>query len=373
MKNSLAKSLLYFTLVCFALAFMILSVLFMLSRVEKKFGPADDFLTESQRIKLSLRLFFEQRTLFEEREVPNSNGVFTIAYGESLQSVAKRLKQLGYIGNENAFLHYLQYKGLDQTVQAGAYEIPGILTDINLAGLLQDATPTEAIINVLAGWRLEEIAASLPSTGVDVNPDEFLAMAKQPRSLGYPLDVEVPSMEGLLYPGRYRVSRDISAEELVMVFYQQFEKRLTTDLKRNIEKNGLSLYQGIIMASIIEREAVKHEEMAKMASVFYNRFEEDMKMESDPTIQYGIGQEYVGGSWWKVPLTLADLNFVSMYNTYQVEGLPPTPICSPSADALAAVANPEKSSYLFFMAKCDHSGWHNFSETFEEHLNNLCN
>lgn len=373
MNNPLAKGLLLFTLICFTSACLILSVFFMLQSVENNFGPADDFLSDSQRLKLSLRLYFEKKALLEEREIPASSTVFTISYGETLASVADRLEQLGYIGNEKAFLHYLQYKGLDQSVQAGDYQVPQRISDIALANLLQDATPTEAIINILAGWRLEEMADSLPTTGVAIQPADFLALAKQPRDLGSPFDMQVQSLEGFLYPGRYRVSRDITAEELINVLYEQFEKNLSTDVKRNIEKNGLTLYQGIILASVIEREAVNHEEMPTIASVFYNRIEQGMKMESDPTIQYGIGQEYAGGPWWKVPLTYADLNSVSLYNTYQVEGLPPTPICSPSTDALAAVANPDNTDYIFFMAKCDHSGWHNFSVTFEQHLENLCN
>jgi UPF0755 protein len=373
MNNPLAKGLLLFTLICFTSACVILSVFFMLQSVEKNFGPADDFLSDSQRLKLSLGLYFEKKSLLEERDIPASSTVFTISYGESLASVADRLKQLGYIGNEKGFLHYLQYKGLDQSVQAGEYQVPGIVSDMTLANLLQDATPTEAIINILAGWRLEEVADSLPTTGVEIQSADFLAVAKQPRTLGSPFDMQVPSMEGLLYPGRYRVARDITAEELVAILYEQFQKNLSGDVKRDIEKNGLTLYQGIIMASMLEREAVKHEEMPTIASVFYNRIEQGMKMESDPTIQYGIGQEYAGGPWWKVPLTYADLNSVSLYNTYQVEGLPPTPICSPSTDAIAAVANPEKTDYIFFMAKCDHSGWHNFSVTFEQHLANICN
>ncbi len=373
MNNPLAKGILLFTLICFISACFILSIFFMLQNVEKNFGSADDFLSDSQRLKLSMRLFFEKKSLLAERDIPASNTIFTISYGESLNSVANRLEQLGYIGNQKAFLDYLQYKGLDQSVQAGEYQVPQKISDIVLANLLQDATPTDAIINILAGWRLEEVADALPTTGVNITPGEFLAVAKQPRTLGSPFDMQVPSMEGLLYPGRYRVSRDITADELLNVLYEQFEKNLSADIKKNIEKNGLSLYQGIIMASMIEREAVKHDEMQKIASVFYNRIEIGMKMESDPTIQYGIGQEYAGGPWWKVPLTYADLNFISLYNTYQVEGLPPAPICSPSSDALAAVADPDKTDYVFFMAKCDHSGWHNFSETFEQHLENLCN
>jgi UPF0755 protein len=372
MNQSLAKYLLIFTITCFVLASFFMAFFFMLKTVENKFGPANDFLSDKQRIVLSVRLFFERKQLTEEHNLASSGQVFIIDYGESLPLVAQRLKQLGLIGDEAAFLHYLQYKGLDQSVQAGEYQIPATLSDVQLATLLQDATPTDAIINVLAGWRMDEVAASLPNTGVEIEPTAFLVLTLHPENGEIPFDAEATTLEGFLYPGRYRVPRDTSARELIDLMTQQFEQNVSGDIKRGIEKHGLTLYQGLILASIIEREAMKDDEMPYIASVFYNRIALGMKLESDPTIQYALGQAAADGGWWKVPLSAADLQFGSLYNTYLVYGLPPTPICNPSMAALQAVADPEETEYLYFMAKCDGSGYHNFSVTFEQHVQNIC-
>ncbi|MBI9048320.1 MAG: endolytic transglycosylase MltG [Anaerolineaceae bacterium] len=372
MNNPLAKILLTFSIICLLMAGVLLSVYFMFQNVEKTFGPADDFISDQQRILLSFRLFFEKESLFEERTLTTEVGVFNIGYGESVASVADRLAQLGFIGNEQAFLHYMQYKGLDKSVQAGEYKIPQTLSDVQLANFLQDATPTDAIINVLAGWRIEEIAASLPNTGVEFEALEFALLAKNPQDYQIPFGIEANSLEGFLLPGRYRIARDSSANDLIVLLTAEFEKALSGDIKKQIEQNGISLYEGMILASMIEREAINDEEMPMIASVFYNRIEQGMKFESDPTIQYAIGKTDAG-NWWKNPLSAADLQFVSLYNTYLEEGLPPTPICNPSLAALKAAANPAESPYYYFMAKCDGSGWHNFSETFDQHVQNLCN
>jgi UPF0755 protein len=109
-----------------------------------------------------------------------------------------------------------------------------------------------------------------------------------------------------------------------------------------------------------------------IASVYLNRIAIGMKLDADPTVQYALGYQFDTGLWWKNPLSLADLEVVSPYNTYLNNGLPPTPISNPGIDALMAVANPQSSPYYFFRAACDGSGYHVFAETFEEQLANSC-
>jgi UPF0755 protein len=141
---------------------------------------------------------------------------------------------------------------------------------------------------------------------------------------------------------------------------------------KNYKKNGLSLYQAVTLASIIEKEAVIPEEGPMIASVFYNRLAVGMKLESDPTVQYAIGYVNETKTWWKNPLTANDLMVQSVYNTYQNPGLPHAPISNPGYSALYSVAFPETTNYYYFRAACDNSGKHVFSETFQEHLQNSC-
>ena len=112
--------------------------------------------------------------------------------------------------------------------------------------------------------------------------------------------------------------------------------------------------------------------MPLIASVFYNRLNGGMRLASDPTVQYAIGHVDQQQGWWKNPLSLEDLEMISPYNTYQMDGLPPGPICAPGLSALRAVAYPAETPYFYFRAACDNSGKHRFAQTFEEHQQNAC-
>jgi UPF0755 protein len=122
----------------------------------------------------------------------------------------------------------------------------------------------------------------------------------------------------------------------------------------------------------VERESIQDEEMTLIASVFINRLNIGMTLGSDPTVQYALGYDPLEQTWWTNPLSLDDLKFDSLYNTYIYAGLPPAPISNPSLEALQAVAFPEVSQYYYFQARCDNSGYHTFVATFEEHLANVC-
>jgi UPF0755 protein len=148
---------------------------------------------------------------------------------------------------------------------------------------------------------------------------------------------------------------------------------LTADLRAGFARQNLSVYQAVTLASIIQREAVKADEQPRIASVFLNRLAvAGMHLETDPTIQYALGFDAEANTWWRSPLSLDDLEVNSPYNTYHNPGLPPGPICSPSLSALQAVAYPAQTPYFYFRARCDGSGLHSFSETFEQHVQNAC-
>jgi UPF0755 protein len=139
-----------------------------------------------------------------------------------------------------------------------------------------------------------------------------------------------------------------------------------------IQKQGLTIFEAVSVASIVERESVLSEEMPLIASVFLNRLAIGMPLEADSTVQYAIGYNQAQETWWTNPLSAGDLQFDSPYNTYLYPGLSPGPIANPDARALRAVAFPAQTPYFFFRAVCDDSGRHDFSETFEEHLNKAC-
>jgi UPF0755 protein len=178
--------------------------------------------------------------------------------------------------------------------------------------------------------------------------------------------------EGFLYPDQYTLPRSTTAAQLVSVLLSNFTLQLTSDLQDGFHRHGLDVFQAVTLSSLVEREAVVDEEMPIIASVFYNRLAVGMKLESDPTVQYALGYNSGQGTWWTNPLSLNDLQYDSPFNTYMYYGLPPAPIANPGPAALQAVAYPAETPYYFFVARCDGSGLHKFSETFEEHSQNIC-
>jgi UPF0755 protein len=245
------------------------------------------------------------------------------------------------------------------------------MSAINIAREFQDATSSEVRFVVLPGWRMEEIAASLPTSGLAITPEEFLTLTRSPRA-DYDFLSGAASLEGFLFPDSYIFPRNTSVTEFVDALVRNFGLHLTSDLRLGYTQQGLTVREAVIIASIVEREAVRDEEKPLIASVFLNRWRVGMKLDADPTVQYALGYDHTRGSWWKSPLGLIDLQFDSPFNTYMYPGLPPAPIANPGMDSLQAVAFPAETTYYYFRAKCDGSGYHSFAESFEEHLLNAC-
>jgi len=245
------------------------------------------------------------------------------------------------------------------------------MSAIDVARELQDATPEEVTFVILPGWRIEEIAASLSTSGLAITPGEFISAAQRPPN-GFDFLNGAITTEGFLYPDSYILPRGTLADQMIEAFVRNFGLRLSAALRNAIDGQGLTVYQAVTIASLVEREAVLDEEKPLIASVFLNRLRIGMKLDSDPTVQYALGYDAAAQSWWRNPLSLTDLQFDSPYNTYLYVGLPPAPIANPSLSALHAVAFPAETVYYFFRAKCDGSRTHEFAETFEEHLENAC-
>lgn len=329
-------------------------------RAEELFGPPDPSLSGMRLYYQSTLLIIREEDLKTPLDPYADELTFTILPGESPDQIIRGLRQADLIDHPNLFRTYLVYSGMDRSIQAGEYTLSGAMSPYRIAQTLQDATPEETSFTIIAGWRSEEIAAALPVAGLEVSQDDFLAKVKE------------QSAEGHLFPATYQLPRNASAAELVAIFERKFQEQLTPKLESGFEKNGFSLQQAVILASIVERETVVQEEMPLIASVFINRLKAEMTLSADPTVQYALGFNEKQNTWWTNPLSKQDLQVSSPYNTYRNPGLPPGPICNPSLAALQAVAFPAESPYYYFRAACDSSGEHLFSRTFEEHLNKGC-
>jgi UPF0755 protein len=343
-------------------------------RVEAAFGPPSPQLGFIQRVRLSSQLILQQEQLQKATNPLGDSVTFEIPFGQSPLVVASQLEAAGLVSDSGAFINYLTYSGLDTSLQAGEFNLSPASTPVEIAHILQDATPTEITLSILRGWRLEEIAETLPTSGLEISPQDFLNAARNTSNIGDPRISFPPggSLEGFFLPGSYRLPRETSAGQLVKILTSEFAANLTPELLEGLSNQGLDLHQAVTLASIVEREAVVGEEMPMIASVFLNRLAIGMALEADSTVQYGRGFNPEQKTWWTNPLSMRDLHYDSPYNTYLYPGLPPGPIANPSLRALRAVAFPAQSPYYFFRATCDDSGKHTFSETFEEHLAKSC-
>ncbi|MGE5373729.1 MAG: endolytic transglycosylase MltG [Bacteroidota bacterium] len=366
MRKLIAALFVLFIFVC-----LLGTIFYIPSRATLVYGPSAASLSLPQKIQYSALLLWYDQLLTRPRDMNGAEQSFTVGQGESVSSVANQLELVGLIRKADAFRAYLIYSGQDTTIQAGDYKLSAAMSTIEIARKLQDATPEDVTFVILPGWRLEEIAAALPTSGLNITPEDFLAAARSPYP-EYDFLSGADSTEGFLLPDSYDVPRSVTADVLVNGFLRNFALHLTHDLENGFERQGLSVYQAVTLASLVEREAMHDEEQPMIASVYLNRLKQGMKLDADPTVQYALGFSILQNSWWTSPLTLIDLQVNSPYNTYLNSGLPPTPIASPGLDALHAVAFPAQSNYLYFRAKCDGSGYHEFSETFDEHLKNGC-
>jgi UPF0755 protein len=343
------------------------------SQAEEVFGPAKKDTPYTDRLMYAVRLFLVEDDLVK----PASRNVkiidFNIGEGETPDSICTRLEDKGLISNCDAFKLFLIYSGYDRSIQAGKYKLSSGATAIEIAQAIQDYSPEDVDFNILAGWRLEEIAAVLPTSGLNITSEEFLKKTKSVEGVSMPPEYgDFKSFEGVLLPGSYTIKRDADVYAFLTVLMSAFDQKVDQEIRAGFKQQGVTLYQGVTLASVVEREAMVDSEKPQIASVFLNRIANGIKLESDPTVQYAIGYVELTKSWWKTPLTADDLAVDSLYNTYLYSGLPPAPICNPGIKALRAVAFPVKTSYYFFRAKCDGSGEHDFSETYDEHVSKAC-
>ncbi|HEY59084.1 MAG TPA: endolytic transglycosylase MltG [Anaerolineae bacterium] len=346
---------------------------FLLELAKRTFDNPSDQLERSQIILYSLRLFLNYRDLIEPIDTSQTTVEFKIKLDETAFDVAIRLKETGLIRDSTAFLDFLVYAGIDRSLQAGNYQLTGSMNAVEIAQAFIDPTPEDVDFIILPGLRAEEIAALLPTSGLMIPAEEFLDLINNPQGLHLP-DVfsQVDSLEGLLLPGKYEVRRDVIVQDFLQQILDALEAQFTLAVINAFEKQGLDPYQALILASIVQREAVIGEESSTIASVFLNRLDVGMQLQSDPTVQYAIGYDQRTESWWKTPLTPSDMQINSLHNTYVNYGLPPTPICSVDLSTLTSVAFPAEKNYYYFHSGCDESGTHIFSETYEQHQSSSC-
>jgi len=312
--------------------------------------------------------------------------IFVVQPGETAADIALRLEETGLVSDAELFRRYLQYEGLDAGLEAGTYTLRQTMTIPEIAQALQSGQQPERVLTVREGLRLEEVAAEVAAqTGI--SETEFLNLVtvgwRTTDLAEYTFLASLPptaTLEGFLFPETYRLPEDATARDVVARMLSTFDQRVTPEIRQAGADRGLSLYEMVTLASIVEREAVIPAERPTIASVFLNRLTAGWPLGADPTVQYALGYDEETGQWWRT-LYFDQLGVESLaeidhpYNTYRYPGLPPGPICSPGLASIEAVAYPADTNYFYFIANCQaNDGSHLFAATEEEHYANyaLC-
>lgn len=373
-QNMLLSGKTILMLICILLVCLVLVVVTGIRIIHEEniqlIGESDTDLASLQTLSYDLTFFLNRSALLQKNgNLPDS--VIEIQAGKPLDEVLAELQAVGTVTNSSLLRKVLIYTGADRKILPGKYPVAAGSSITEIASILKDPNASLIDFAVLPGWRKEEIAAALPTSGLSVIPEEFLSIVNQPVMDEALISIGVNSYEGFLFPGQYVFHRNITAGDFVVSLTHRFQSELTPELTEGFTNHGLTIYQAVTLASIIQREAVKDEEKPIIASVFLNRLNSSMSLQSDPTVQYALGYNSNWG-WWKSPLSLDDLQTDSTYNTYIIAGLPPSPISNPDLASLRAVAFPAETNYFYFRALCDGSKLHVFSETLEGHINNAC-
>lgn len=324
-----------------------------------------------------------------------SEAEFTVAAGESASGIAGRLVDDGLLRDERAFLLIAMERDLAGSLEAGTFLLRRNLTPDQLVGRLLEARDPSITIQFRTGLRLEQMTAYLQARPPEIatlqlEAADFLELVRDPPPAlldDYPwLDLpEGATLEGYLAAGAYRILPDATAEELVRKMLDRFSEQLGPERLAAAREDGRTLHYVVTLASLVERETPVDAERPLVAGVYQNRVDREMLLNADPTVIWGVdllALEELGlarwpeYSFWNVPAEpLASIEFpaaIAGYQTYQVRGMIPGPICTPTVTSIEAAIDPATAKrYLFFVAIPGGEGTHDFSRTYEEHLAKL--
>lgn len=304
---------------------------------------------------------------------------FTVEPGQSVDEIAGNLKAHHLIADTELFRRYVQVENLDAGIQAGTYELQQTMTIPEIAQALQTARAPEQQVTIPEGKRLEEVA-EMVAAQTSIASTDFLQMAQTGWRgttvvQSYEFLAEIPptgTLEGFLFPDTYRLPMDATAIDVIDRMLENFDRQVTPEMRAGFAQHDMTLYEGITLASLVEREAVVEAERPIIAGVYHNRVRDGWFLSACPTVQYALGYRPDEESWWKRFLLFEDLEVDSPYNTYRNLGLPPGPIASAGLSAIQAAAYPAETQFFFFMVDCSkEDSSHVFAVTEEEHLANF--
>lgn len=282
--------------------------------------------------------------------------ILEIHRGERFDSVSKKLEEKNLVGSRLKWTIVARTTGHDETIRFGEYRITPDMTPMDILNRFSRGDVVLHKVTLPEGFTLRQIAARLEAAGL-CSKDAFIALATDPQ---FAENLQIPgeTFEGYLFPDTYFFEKSPSEKDVIQAMVGRFHSTFTQDWKNRAAQMGFTVHEIVTLASIIEKETGLDTERPIVSSVFHNRLKRNMRLESDPTVIYGI-DDFDGR------IRTRHLRESTPYNTYVQKGLPPGPIANPGFGSMHAALYPEDTDYLFFVAKSERA--HHFSETYEEH------
>ncbi|MFA5270432.1 MAG: endolytic transglycosylase MltG [Patescibacteria group bacterium] len=288
----------------------------------------------------------------------DSDQHFTVRSGETISVIANNLQDAGLIRSTWGFKLYLKLSG-KVIVQPGIYQLSPAYSLPKIAGIIASGSTANVTVTIPEGYTAAQIAEALAAKGV-ATVEEFNTAFNSFAS-DYDFFKSKPagrSLEGFLFPDTYRLIKGEPTEAIRMML-DNFGVKYKDEIKQNV--GDKSLYDMMIIASLIEKEAKTQTDREQIAAVIYNRLSKSMRLDIDATVRYAIND-------WKKALTKEDLSIDSPYNTRRFGGLPPTPICNPGLASIKAALQPPSSDYYYYLT--DYEGVTHYAKTLAEHADN---
>jgi len=305
---------------------------------------------------ISYSALFAEIDLAANSAAPQAPVKIEIVAGSSLSRVAAELGEAGFLRSPIIFKLMARVRGVENSIRTGEYELQPGITPVQLLHKIVNGESVQYRITLVEGWTFEQALQAIWSADNIVPSLDGLSMAEVSASMN--LGRENP--EGLLYPDTYFYTKGTSDIELLLRASEKLNTVLSDAWAARLGALPYAdQYEALTMASIIEKESASNSERGLIAAVFVSRMELGMRLQSDPTVIYGMGDRYAGN------IRREDLSEQTPYNTYRIDGLPPTPIALSGEESIVAALNPEQTDYLYFVAKGD--GSHHFSRTLDEH------
>ncbi|MBT8145262.1 MAG: endolytic transglycosylase MltG [Gammaproteobacteria bacterium] len=282
--------------------------------------------------------------------------VFELASGSTLSGVSEQLSRQRLLDHPLVFELWARFTDSAQRLQAGEYEIEPGMTPRQLLEKITSGDVKQYQLTLVEGWTFKQALQAIRDIPGIVSTLQDLSVTEIASQLG----LQHSNPEGLIFPDTYYFSKGTTDLEIL----QRAADRLDSILEESWRKRLGALpidtpYQALVLASIVEKETAVPEERRRVAGVFVRRLEQGIRLQSDPTVIYGMGESYEGN------IDRNALNERTPYNTYRINGLPPTPIALVGKEAIDASLNPEPGDYLYFVSRGD--GSHYFSVTLDEH------